>query len=62
MTYPRSQEETLNHVFDLTLAIAGIEVVRHLLFKPLGLDGKRFLTPTPTPMDRTETGQNDWLT
>lgn len=39
MTYLRSQEETLNHVFDLTLAIAGDDVVRRLLFKPLGFDG-----------------------
>ena len=39
MAYLRSQEETLNHVFDLTLAIAGDEVVRRLLFKPLGFDG-----------------------
>lgn len=60
MTYPRSQEETLKQVFDLTLAIAGIEVVRHLLFKPLGLDGMRFLTPTP--MGKTEFRQKDWLT
>lgn len=60
MTYSRSQEETLNHVFNLTLAIDGIEVVRHLLFKPLGLDGKRFLTPTP--LGKTETRQKDWLT
>ena len=39
VAYLRSQEETLNHVFDLTLAIAGDDVVRHLLFKPLGFDG-----------------------
>ena len=39
MSYLRSQEEILNHVFDLTLAIAGDEVVRRLLFKPLGFDG-----------------------
>ena len=39
MAYLRSQEETLNHVFNLTLAIAGDEVVRRLFFKPLGFDG-----------------------
>ena len=38
MAYLRTQEETLNHVFDLTLAIAGDDVVRRLLFKPLGFD------------------------
>ena len=39
MAYLRSQEETLNHVFDLTLAIASDEVVRRLIFKPLGFSG-----------------------
>ena len=39
MTYLRSREETLNHVFDLTFAIASDEFVRHLLFKPLGING-----------------------
>ena len=39
MAYLRSQEEILNHVFDLTLAIAGDAVVRRLLFRPLGFDG-----------------------
>lgn len=39
MAYLRSQEETLNHVFNLTLAIAGDEVVRRLIFKPLGFAG-----------------------
>ena len=39
LEYLRSQEETLNHVFDLTMAIAGDEVVRRLLFDPLGFDG-----------------------
>lgn len=39
MAYLRSQEETLNHFFNLTLALAGDEVVRRLLFEPLGFDG-----------------------
>lgn len=39
MAYLRSQEETLNHMFDLTLAIAGDEVVRRLIFEPLAFDG-----------------------
>ena len=39
LKYLRSQEEILNHVFDLTLAIASDEVVRRLLFNPLGFDG-----------------------
>ena len=39
MAYLRSQEEILNHVFDLTLAIAGDAIVRRLLFRPLGFDG-----------------------
>lgn len=39
MAYLRSREEILNHVFDLMLAIAGDEVVRRLLFKPLGFNG-----------------------
>ena len=37
--YLRSREETLNHVFDLTFAIASDEIVRRLLFKPLGING-----------------------
>ena len=37
--YLLSQEETLNHVFDLTFAIASDEVVRRLLFMPLGING-----------------------
>ena len=38
MDYLRSKDEALNHIFDLTLAIAGDEVVQRLLFKPLGFD------------------------
>ena len=34
--YLRKKEEILNHMFDLTFAIAGNSVVRELLIEPLG--------------------------
>jgi hypothetical protein len=37
-SYLHEQEEILNHVFDLTFAIAGDDVINRVLCKPLGLD------------------------